>query len=162
MVVMVEPETRPDVPAWALRTALGLCVLTSVPLYMVFLHTAAHRWALQLEPGDFTRSVLPFTVPAAAAGFTLLAAQSWWFTLWSGRPFLLGRTGWWFVLAFVVVLSVAAGLLGAKGSVGFNDVLLTAMMTGIGLVGLWLLPPAFSPRLLDGLPRRGRRTRPSS
>jgi hypothetical protein len=158
---MVEPESRHDVPPWVLRSALGLCVLASVPLYMVFLNSAAHRWALQLDPGDFTRTALPFVVPAAAFSFTLLAALSWWMTLLAGKPFLLGRTGWWFLVVFVAALSLTAGTIGAKGRLGFDDVLFNVALTSTGMVGVWLVPPAVSPRLIEVLPRWASRRTPN-
>ncbi|MFF3932913.1 hypothetical protein [Streptomyces hirsutus] len=39
-----------------------------------------------------------------------------------------------------------------------SAVVLTAMVTTIGMLGLWLLPPTLSPRLLDALPKRGQRS----
>ncbi|MFL4909328.1 hypothetical protein ACJ6WF_40615 [Streptomyces sp. MMS24-I2-30] len=86
------------------------------------------------------------------------------------RPFLLGRKHWRFMMVFVVALSLMAGFFGSAHQ-DVDAVLLTVMVTIIDIVGLWLLPPALSPRLLaqrqgdDGggpllVPAAGLRTSP--
>ncbi|MGW8955878.1 hypothetical protein [Streptomyces sp. NPDC055709] len=69
-----------------------------------------------------------------------------------GPPFLLGHKGWRFLMVFVVALSLMAGFFGSVRR-GVVAVLLTVMVTTIGIAGLWLLPPALSPRLLGGPPQ---------
>ncbi|MER5852472.1 hypothetical protein ABT126_37135 [Streptomyces sp. NPDC002012] len=126
----------------------------SIPLYMWFLHHATVRWAGHLDQDDNLRFWLPIVVPGAAFTFTLLAAISRWYSAFTGTDFLAGRRRWWFLIVFVAALSLAAGVIAAQVR-DANAVVLTAMVTAIGMVGLWLLPPALSLRLLAALPKRG-------
>jgi hypothetical protein len=130
-----------------LRVLLWALVLGCVPLYLYFLHHMAVRWAEQLPADDTTRPMLPVAIPLAALSFTLLSALSWWVTLAEGRPFLLGRTRWRFLMVFVVALSVLTGVIGAPER-DATAVLLSLVLTLMGATALWFLPPAFSPRLL--------------
>ncbi|MGK5693292.1 hypothetical protein ACSNOJ_10380 [Streptomyces sp. URMC 128] len=141
---------------WALRLTLWIYALVSLPLYTWFLHHAAERWAGHLEPGDSLRFWLPILVPGAAGTFTLLAAVSWWYSTFTSRDFLAGRNRCWFLIVFVAALSMTAGIIAAQLR-DVSAVVLTAMVTTIGMLGLWLLPPTLSPRLLDALPKRGQR-----
>lgn len=134
---------------WAMRLVLWLYALVSVPLYMWFLHHMGGRWGQQLPPDDDLRFWLPIVVPLAAFSFTLMSCTSWWWST-ETRPFLLGRKGWRFMMVFVVALSLMAGFFGSANR-DFVAVLLTVMVTTIGIAGLWLLPPALSLRLLDTL-----------
>jgi hypothetical protein len=137
----------------ALRLTLWACVIVSVPLYLWFLHHAAGWWAEHLPEDDNVRLWLPYVVPGAALSFTLLAALSWWVSIVDAKPFLLGRTRWRFLVVFVCELSLIAGVLGAQVR-DATAVVLTVMVTTIGMTGLWLLPPTLSPRLLAALPKR--------
>ncbi|MFD4578007.1 hypothetical protein ACFWNK_37545 [Streptomyces sp. NPDC058417] len=135
---------------WALRVLLWLYVLVSIPLYLWFLHHAGDRWGQQLPADDDLRFWLQIFAPIAAFGFTTMSSTSWW---WSSedRPFLLGRKHGRYLMVFVVALSLMAGFFGSAHQ-DVDAVLLTVLVTIIGIVGLWLLPPALSPRLLDTLP----------
>jgi hypothetical protein len=130
-----------------LRVLLWVLVLACVPLYLYFLFHMAGRWAEQLPADDTTRPLLPAAISLAALSFTLLSALSWWVTLAEGRPFLLGRTKWRFLMVFVVALSVLTGVIGAPDR-DASAVLLSLVLTLMGTTALWFLPPAFSPRLL--------------
>lgn len=137
----------------ALRLVLSVNAVISIPLYLYFLHHMARLWARQLPEGDTTRSLLPIAIPLAAFSFTLLAALSWWVSSANGRPFLLGPMRWRFLAGFVAALSLVTGIIGDQN----RDIatgILTAMVTIIGMAGLWFLPPAVSPRLLGALPIR--------
>lgn len=132
-----------------LRLLLWIYTVVSVPLYLWFLHHAAGRWADRLPEGDNLRFWLPIVVPLAAFSFTTISSTSWWWST-EDRPFLLGRKGWRFMMVFIVALSLMAGFFGSAHQ-DVVAVLLTVMVTTIGIAGLWLLPPALSPRLLDTL-----------
>jgi hypothetical protein len=119
--------------------------------------STSERWASHLEPSDSLRFWLSIAVPGAAGTFTLLAAISWWYSTFTGRDFLAGRTRCWFVIVIVAALSMTAGIIAAQVR-SVSAVVLTAMVTTIGLLGLWLLPPTLSPRLLDALRKRGQRS----
>ncbi|MEU3958869.1 hypothetical protein AB0F42_03400 [Streptomyces buecherae] len=71
-----------------------------------------------------------------------MSSTSWWRST-EVRPFLLGRKGWRFLMIFVVALSLMAGFFGSANR-DVVAVLLTVMVTIIGIAGLWLLPPALS------------------
>ena len=77
------------------------------------------------------------------------------------RSYLLGPTHWRFLVVFVAALSLAAGFIGAQPH-DFSAAVMAAMMTILGMTGLWLLPPAVSPRLLDALPKRKQRSQTPS
>jgi hypothetical protein len=107
-----------------------------------------------LSEGDNLHFWLPIVVPAAAFSFTLPAAVSWWYTVAGPKEFLAGRRRWWFLAVLVAALSMTACIIGAQ-TCEATAVLLTAMVTTIGITYLW--PPALSPPLLAALPKRGRR-----
>ncbi|MYS32583.1 hypothetical protein K388_07278 [Streptomyces sp. KhCrAH-43] len=134
---------------WAMRAALWLYALVSVPLYLWFLHHMGDRWGQQLPTDDDLRFWLPIVVPLAAFSFTTMSSTSWWWST-EARPFLLGRKGWRFMMVFVVALSLMAGFFGSAHR-DFVAVVLAVMVTTIGIGGLWLLPPALSPHLLNTL-----------
>ncbi|MGA5128127.1 hypothetical protein ACPCAG_33105 [Streptomyces pseudogriseolus] len=96
-------------------------------------------------------------VPGAAGTFTLLAAISWWHNTFIGKNFLAGRTRCWFLIVFVAAMSMTAGIIAAQVH-GAGAVVLTAMVTTIGMLGLWRLPPTLSPRLLEALAKRNQRS----
>lgn len=132
-----------------MRVVLWLYALVSVPLYLWFLHHMGDRWGQQLPADDDLRFWLPIVVPLAAFSFTTMSSTSWWYST-EDRPFLLGRKRWRFLMVFVVALSLMAGFFGSAHQ-DFVALLLTVMVTAIGVVGLWLLPPTLSPQLLDTL-----------
>lgn len=121
----------------------------SIPLYLWFLHHMGGRWGQRLPADDELRFWLPIVVPLAAFTFTLTSSTSWWWST-EERPFLLGRKRWRFMMVFVVALSLMAGYFGSAHQ-DFVALLLTAMVTTIGIAGLWLLPPTLAPQLLDTL-----------
>ncbi|MFB6811192.1 hypothetical protein [Streptomyces sp. NPDC056387] len=134
---------------WVLRVLLWLYTLVSIPLYLLFLHHAGDRWGQKLPTDDDLRFWLPIIVPLAAFSFTTISSTSWWCST-EDRPFLLGRKHPRFMLVFVAALSLMAGFFGSAHQ-DVVAVLLTIMVTIIGMVGLWFLPPTLAPRLLDTL-----------
>ncbi|WTW92014.1 hypothetical protein OG216_00885 [Streptomycetaceae bacterium NBC_01309] len=144
--------------AWGrlVTAVVWLFVVIGVPLYLWFLHEAARDWAEQLADGDavhtwLPRTSLPYVAPLVAFSWTVLAAVSWW----RGRSsrLYLGSAFERVLVVAVAVLSVYTGVAGA-GDRDASDVIVTVMLTTVGMVSLWLLPPAVSPRLLDALPNR--------
>ncbi len=136
----------------AMRVVLCLYALVSIPMYLWFLHHAGDRCGQQLPADDHLRFWLPIVVPLAAFSFTTLSSMSWWRST-DNRPFLLGRRHSRFMMIFVVALSLMAGFFGSAHQ---NTValLLSAMVTTAGIAGLWLLPPALAPQLLDLRPKK--------
>jgi hypothetical protein len=61
----------------------------------------------------------------------------------------------------VAALSLLTGVIGATKR-DVTAVVLTVMVTTIGMMGLWLLPATLSLRLLDALPGRDQRPANSS
>ncbi|MFF9593842.1 hypothetical protein ACF1FX_32440 [Streptomyces sp. NPDC014646] len=146
---MAKGKTTIGPADWAMRVGLWLYALVSIPLYLWFLHHMGGRWGQQLPADDKLRFWLPIVVPLAAFAFTLTSSTSWWWST-EERPFFLGRKHWRFLMVFVVALSLMAGYFGSAHQ-DFVAVLLTVMVTTIGIAGLWLLPPALAPQLLDTL-----------
>ncbi|MFE6904477.1 hypothetical protein ACFVFJ_48245 [Streptomyces sp. NPDC057717] len=138
---------------WAMRLWLWLWLyeLVSVPLYLWFLHHMGDRWGQQLPADDDRRIWLPIVVPLAAFSFTMMSSTFWWRSS-EARPMLLSCRGWKFMMVFVVALSLVTGIFGSANR-DIVSVVLTVMVTTIGIAGLWLLPPTLSPQLLD-TPRR--------
>ncbi|MFD6243074.1 MULTISPECIES: hypothetical protein [Streptomyces] len=136
----------------AMRVVLCLYALVSIPMYLWFLPHAGDRCGQQLPADDHLRFWLPIVVPLAAFSFTTLSSMSWWRST-DDRPFLLGRRHWRFIMIFVAALSLMAGFFGSAHQ---NTValLLSAMVTTAGIAGLWLLPPALAPQLLDLRPKK--------
>jgi hypothetical protein len=128
---------------------LWLDALVSIPPYLWFLHHMGDRWGQQLPADDDVRFWLPIVVPLAAFSFTTISSTSWWYST-DDQPFLLGRKHWRFMMVFVVALSLMAGFFGSAHQ-DFVALLLTVVVTTIGIAGLWLLPPTLSPHLLDTL-----------
>ncbi|WTW98873.1 hypothetical protein OG216_38495 [Streptomycetaceae bacterium NBC_01309] len=144
--------------AWGrlVRVVVWLFVVIGVPSYLWFLHEAARDWAEQLADGDavrtwLPRTSLPYVAPLVAFSWTMLAASSWW----RGRSsrLYLGSAFERVLVVAVAVLSVFTGVSGADDR-DASAVIATVALTTVGMVGLWLLPPALSPRLLDALPNR--------
>ncbi|MER5887010.1 hypothetical protein ABT160_24565 [Streptomyces sp. NPDC001941] len=131
---------------WALRALLWLAVLATAPLYLACLYRMGERWGRQLPAGDDLRFWLPIVVPLTAFSYTTMSSLSWWHST-EERPYLLGRTGWWFLMVFAIALSLMAGVFGSPHH-DIAALLLAAMLTAMGVLGLWLLPPALSPQLL--------------
>ncbi|MFK4272512.1 hypothetical protein [Streptomyces milbemycinicus] len=146
---MAKGETSSGPIGWAMRVVLWLYALVGVPLYLWFLQHMGGRWGQQLPADDDLRFWLPIVVPLAAFSFTLMSSTSWWCST-EARPFLLGRKGWRFMMVFVVTLSLMAGFFGSANQ-DVVAVVLTMMVTTIGIADLWILPPALLPQLLDTL-----------
>ncbi|MET9694333.1 hypothetical protein ABZY81_38940 [Streptomyces sp. NPDC006514] len=132
---------------WMLRVVLWVNTVVSIPLYLWFLHHMGDRWGQHLPADDSLRFWLPIVVPLAAFSFTLMSCTSWWWST-DTRPYMLGRKGWRFLMVAVVALSLMTGFIGSANR-DFIAVVLTVMVTTIGIAGLWLLPAALSPQLLD-------------
>lgn len=149
VVTMAKVARSSDPVDWAMRVVLWLFALVSVPPYLWFRHHMGDRWGQQLPADDDLRLWLPIVAPLAAFSFTTISSTSWWCST-EARPFLLGRTGWRFMMVFVVALSLMTGFFGSANPDAIA-VVLTVMVTTIGIAGLWLLPPTLSPQLLDTL-----------
>jgi hypothetical protein len=149
ITVVTMEKGKTGLADWVMRALLWLYALVSIPLYLWFLHHAGDRWGQHLPADDDLRFWLPIIVPLAAFSFTTMSSTSWWWST-EDRPFLLGRKHWRFMMVFVVVLFLMAGFFGSAHQ-DVVAVLLTVMVTTIGITGLWLLQPALPPRLLDTL-----------
>ncbi|MEU6175830.1 hypothetical protein ABZ832_28470 [Streptantibioticus parmotrematis] len=154
---MVKGRTGPA--DWAMRMTLWLYALVSIPPYLWFLHHIGERVGQQLPAGDDLRFWLPIVVPLTVFSFTTMSSTSWWGST-EGRPFLLGRKDWRFLMVFVVALSLMTGFFGSARQ-DVVAMVLTVMVTTVGVAGLWLLPPTLSLRLLDTLPPKKASAGPS-
>jgi hypothetical protein len=137
----------------AARIVLSVAVLVLVPAYLYFLFHMGTQWVESFPPDDSARTLLPVAVPLAAFSITTFSAISWWWSLERGREVLLGRKGCRKFVVFAAALSALTVVCGAS-SVDVGVVLLSLGLTGAGMTGLWFLPAALSPTLLNALPER--------
>ncbi|MET9351186.1 hypothetical protein [Streptomyces termitum] len=146
-------KTSGDSAGRAVRLTLWAYALATVPLHLWFLHRTA-RWVPHLPGGLHLHVWLPVAAPLGAAGLALWSATAWWRA--GGRP---ARRAWWPPLFLSAALSLTTGTLGLAGRPTGPAGALAAVVTAFGLGGLWLLPPALSPRLLAALDDRRQRGR---
>jgi len=139
---------------WALRIAMWVLIVAAVPVYVVWLVrvgylTGQHR----LPAGDVIRWALPTLVPAAAVVLCVLVGATWWMSVVDRTASPL-RDRWPVtVLVFIAAVSVLCGV----ASVDHPDVsagLLSLVITGLGMAGLFFIPAARSRELPDVVRRR--------
>ncbi|WP_406011668.1 hypothetical protein OG440_41345 (plasmid) [Streptomyces sp. NBC_00637] len=140
-----------------LRILMWVVIAVEVPVYLVWLVQVGYQAGQELPRGDVARWAPPVLLPPAAVLFCVAAGWVWWGAVVAGtRSPLRDR---WIVasLAFVVVSSVFCGVASVEDpsvSVG----LLSAVVTGLGMIGLFFIPAAASRQLPDVIRRRSRRT----
>ncbi|WP_262705527.1 MULTISPECIES: hypothetical protein [Streptomyces] len=136
-----------------LRIAMWVLIAVEVPVYLVWLAQVGYRAGQRLPEGDTARWAPVVLLPPAAVVFCVAAGWTWWASVVarSGSPL---RERWILVtLAFTAVTSVFCGVASVDDpSVSIG--LLSLVVTGLGMVGLFFIPVASSRRLEDVIRRR--------
>ncbi|MCY0947805.1 hypothetical protein [Streptomyces antarcticus] len=140
-----------------LRVLMWVVIAIEVPVYLVWLVQVGYETGQQLARGDVARWAPPVLLPPAAVLFCVAAGWVWWGAVVSGARSLLREPWMLATLGFVAVFSVFCGVASVDDpsvSVG----LLSAAVTGLGMIGLFFIPAAASRQLPDVIRRRSRRT----
>ncbi|MFI1169280.1 hypothetical protein ACH4UM_38415 [Streptomyces sp. NPDC020801] len=124
-----------------------------MPLYLVWLVQVSYRIGQRLPEDDTSRWAPVVLLPPAAVVFCVMAGWTWWTSVVarSGSPL---RERWVLAtLAFTLVTSMFCGVAGAdEPSVSVG--LLSLVVTGLGMAGLFFIPAACSRQLPDVVRRR--------
>ncbi|MFB7258113.1 hypothetical protein [Streptomyces nojiriensis] len=141
-----------------LRVLMWGVIAVEVPVYLVWLVQVGYLTGQQLSQGDAARWAPPVLLPPAAVLFCVAAGWLWWGSVVDNRARSPLREPWIVAtLVFVAVSSVFCGVASVEDpsvSVG----LLSAVVTALGMVGLFFIPAAASRQLPDVIRRRSRRT----
>ncbi|WP_422399143.1 hypothetical protein [Streptomyces netropsis] len=140
-----------------LRVLMWVVIAIEVPVYLVWLVQVGYLTGQELSRGDVARWAPPVLLPPAAVLFCVMAGWTWWLSVVAGTRSSLRER--WIVasLVFVAAFSVFCGVASVDNpsvSVG----LLSAAVTGLGMIGLFFIPAAASSQLPDVIRRRSRRT----
>ncbi|MET7919194.1 hypothetical protein ABZU45_25520 [Streptomyces avermitilis] len=137
----------------ALRVAMWVVIVIEVPLYLVWLVRVGYLTGQRLDDGDVARWVPPVLLPPAAVVFCLAAGWAWWTSMVAGEKSPLRHPRIPATLVFTVVASVFCGVASVDDpSVSIG--LLSVVVTGLGMVGLFFIPAASSRRPPDVIRRR--------
>ena len=146
----------------ALRIAMWVLIVVAVPVYVVWLVrvgylTGQHR----LPAGDVIRWALPTLIPAAAVVLCVLVGDTWWASVVDRAASPLRERWPLTVLLFIAAVSVFCGV-AAVDHPTVSSGLLSLVLTGLGMAGLFLIPAARSRELPDVVLRRSgnRQTHP--
>ncbi|MER5370864.1 hypothetical protein [Streptomyces sp. NPDC002722] len=130
-------------------------IVIEVPVYLVWLVQVGHQAGQQLPRGDVARWAPPVLLPPAAVLFCVMAGWTWRMSVVAQTRSPLRER--WIVTSLVfVVSSVFCGVASVDDpsvSVG----LLSAAVTGLGMIGLLFIPAASSRQLPDVIRRRSQR-----
>lgn len=137
-----------------LRIAMWVLIVVAVPVYGVWLVrvgylTGQHR----LPAGDVIRWALPTLIPAAAVVLCVLVGATWWASVVTRMASPLRERWPVTVLLFIAAVSVFCGVAAADHPT-VSSGLLSLVITGLGMVGLFLIPAARSRHLPDVIRRR--------
>lgn len=136
-----------------LRVLMWLVIAIEVPVYLVWLVRVGYLTGQELPRVDVARWAPPVLLPPVAVLFCVMAGWTWWLSVVARNRFPL-REGWIVAsLVFVAVSSVFCGVASVDDpsvSVG----LLSAAVTGLGILGLFFIPAAASRQLPDVIRRR--------
>lgn len=133
---------------------MSVLIVAVVPLYVGWLVrvsylTGQHR----LPTGDVIRWALPTLVPAIAVVLRVVAGQMWWVSVVSRTASPLRERWSVTVLLFIAAVSVFCGVAAIDDpNVYFG--LLSLVITGLGMTGLFFLPAELSHELPDVVRRR--------
>ncbi|MGW2051921.1 hypothetical protein ACWCPF_43405 [Streptomyces sp. NPDC001858] len=139
---------------WVLRIAMWVLIVAAVPLYVVWLVRAGYLTGQhRLPAGDVIRWALPTLVPAAAVVLCVLVGQTWWMSVVACTASPLRERWAVMVLLFIAAVSVFCGVAGVDDT-GVSAGLLSLVVTGLGMAGLFFIPAACSRQLPDVVRRR--------
>ncbi|WP_405608178.1 hypothetical protein OG292_02515 [Streptomyces sp. NBC_01511] len=139
-----------------LRVLMWVLIAVDVPLYVGWLARAAYLTGQRRLPeGDLVRWALPVLLPATAVVLVLGAGAIWWVSVVGRYESPLSKRWIWSGPAFVATCSALCGTASAPDP-GVPVALLSLVVTGLGMGGLFLLPAAASRRLPDVVRRRVR------
>ncbi|MEW2623573.1 hypothetical protein [Streptomyces sp. NPDC048106] len=135
----------------------GVCgwvvIVIEVPVYLVWLVQVGYLTGQELPRGDIARWAPPVLLQPVAVLFCVMAGWTWWLSVVARTRSPL-REGWIIAsLGFVAVSSVFCGVVSVDDpsvSVG----LLSAAVTGLGMIGMFFIPAAASRQLPDVIRRR--------
>jgi hypothetical protein len=140
---------------------MWVVIAIEVPVYLVWLVQVGYLTGQELPRGDVARWAPPVLLPPAAVLFCVMAGWTWWLSVVASTRSPLRER--WIVasLVFVAAFSVFCGVASVDDpsvSVG----LLSAAVTGLGMIGLFFIPAAASRQLPDVIRRRSRRAAAAS
>ncbi|WP_331762199.1 hypothetical protein OG524_36245 (plasmid) [Streptomyces sp. NBC_01520] len=131
-----------------LRVWMWVGIALGVPVYLVWLVQVGYLTGQELPRGDVARWAPPVLLPPVAVLFCVMAGWTWWLSVLAGTRSPL-RERWILAsLVFVAAFSVFCGVASVDDpsvSVG----LLSAAVTGLGMIGLFFIPAAASRQLPD-------------
>ncbi|MEW1551858.1 hypothetical protein [Streptomyces tsukubensis] len=139
-----------------LRVLMWVLIVVEVPVYLVWLTEVAYLTGQELPRGDVARWAPPVLLPPAAVLFCVMAGWTWWTSVVARTRSPLRERGIVASLAFVAVTSVFCGVTSVDDP-SFSVGLLSAMVTGLGMTGLFFIPAAASRHLPDVISRRSGR-----
>ncbi|MEE6269113.1 hypothetical protein V2E29_26190 [Streptomyces diastatochromogenes] len=140
-----------------LRAALWVMIVVAVPLYLIWLARVGYRAGHRLPEGDTARWAPVALLPPAAVVFCVMAGWTWWASIVARSSSPLRERWILATLAFTTVTSVFCGVAGAdEPSVSAG--LLSLVVTGLGMAGLFAVPAACSRQLPDVFHRRSSAT----
>ncbi|MYR90614.1 hypothetical protein GTY41_38295 [Streptomyces sp. SID685] len=145
----------------ALRVAIWVVIAVEVPLYLVWLVRVGYLTGQRLDGGDASRWALPVLLPPAAVVFCAAAGWTWWISMVAQEKSPLREPQILLSLAFVAAVSVLCGV-AAVDHPSVSIGLLSMVVTGLGMTGLFFIPAAASRRLPDVIRRRAAERRASS
>ncbi|MFF4227467.1 hypothetical protein ACFYZH_32095 [Streptomyces abikoensis] len=144
-----------------LRALMWMVIAVEVPVYLVWLVRVGYLAGQELPRGDVARWAPPVLLPPAAVLFCVMAGWVWWGSVVERTRSPL-RERWIVVsLVFVAASSVFCGVASVDDP-SFSVGLLSATVTGLGMVGLFFIPAAASRQLPDVIRQRSRRTGPGA
>ncbi|MCE0447069.1 hypothetical protein LT493_29605 [Streptomyces tricolor] len=128
----------------ALRVAMWVVIVVEVPLYLAWLVRAGYLTGQRLDDGDAARWALPVLLLPAAVVFCAAAGWTWWTSMVAQAKSPLPEPRIALSLAFVAVASVLCGV-AAVDDPSVSIGLLSVVVTGLGMVGLFFIPAVGSP-----------------
>ncbi|MGW3652466.1 hypothetical protein [Streptomyces sp. NPDC000878] len=142
---------------WALRIAMWVLIVVAVPVYLVWLVRVGYLTGQRLPAGDVARWVPPVLLPSAAVLFCWMAGTTWWMSAVARTPSPLREPWIAATLVFTAVASVFCGV-AVFDEPDLSAGLLSVVITGLGMAGLFFIPAARSRELPDVVRRRSARS----